>query len=199
MTDGLLPPPYIHPTAVVDEGAELAPGVRVWHFCHLYGGCRIGPGCSIGQNCVVFPAVHLGRNVKVQNNVSLYEGVVCEDDVFLGPSVVFTNVRNPRSAVSRKGQYVPTRVGRGATIGANATVVCGVEIGAHAFIGAGAVVTRDVPPYALMLGTPARQVGWMSEWGHRLHFDGAGAATCPESGARYCLQHHEVSRIPDAA
>lgn len=192
-------PFYVHPTAVVDEGARIADGARVWHFCHLYGGCSIGEDCSIGQNCVIFPGVTLGRNVKVQNNVSLYEGVVCEDDVFLGPSVVFTNVRNPRSTVSRKGQYTSTIVRRGATIGANATIVCGVEIGAHAFIGAGAVVTRDVLPHALVLGNPARQAGWMSSWGHRLYFDETGESTCPESGQRYRLQHHEVFSIPDSA
>ena len=188
---------FIHPTTVVDEGAHIADGVRIWHFCHIYGGCSIGPHCSIGQNCVIFPGVALGRNVKVQNNVSLYEGVTCEDDVFVGPSVVFTNVRNPRSAVSRKGQYTHTLVRRGATIGANATIVCGVEIGAHAFIGAGAVVTHSVPPYALVLGNPARQVGWMSEWGHRLHFGEGGEATCPESGSRYRLHNHQVSLISD--
>lgn len=193
-----LPQPFIHPTAVVDEGACIAASARVWHFCHLYNGCSIGEGCSIGQNCVIFPGVVLGRNVKVQNNVSLYEGVVCEDDVFVGPSVVFTNVRNPRSAISRKGRYMPTLVRRGATIGANATVVCGVEIGAHAFIGAGAVVTRDVPSYALILGNPARQAGWMSEWGHRLHFDERNEAICPESGERYRLERHQVIRIPDS-
>jgi UDP-2-acetamido-3-amino-2,3-dideoxy-glucuronate N-acetyltransferase len=190
---------FVHPTAVVDEGAQIAGGTRIWHFCHIYSGCRIGPDCSVGQNCVIFPGVVLGRNVKVQNNVSLYEGVCCEDDVFLGPSVVFTNVRNPRSAVPRKGLYTKTQVGRGASIGANATVVCGVDIGAHAFIGAGAVVTRDVPPSALVLGNPARHAGWMSQWGHRLHFDKDGEATCPESGMRYRLQQNQVSLIPNDA
>lgn len=192
-----LPQFFVHPTAVVDAGADIADGARIWHFCHIYGGCSIGADCSIGQNCVVFPGVALGRNVKVQNNVSLYEGVTCEDDVFLGPSVVFTNVRNPRSAVGRRGQYTPTYVRRGATIGANATIVCGVEIGAHAFIGAGAVVTHSVLPYALVLGNPARQQGWMSEMGHRLHFSEAGEASCPESGGCYLLQAGHVSRIPD--
>ncbi|RYZ28150.1 MAG: N-acetyltransferase [Sphingobacteriales bacterium] len=162
---------YIHPSAVVDEGAELGAGVRVWHFCHVMTGARIGEDCVLGQNVFVASGVELGRNVHVQNNVSLYEGVTCEDDVFLGPSMVFTNVINPRSALSRKEEYRKTVVRRGATIGANATIVCGNEIGAYAFIGAGAVITKPVPAYALFTGNPARQTGWMSEAGHRLEFD----------------------------
>jgi UDP-2-acetamido-3-amino-2,3-dideoxy-glucuronate N-acetyltransferase len=179
---------YIHPTAIVDEGCSLSPGVKVWHFCHLMGGCRIGEGSSLGQNVFVAKGVVLGKNVKVQNNVSIYEGVVCEDDVFLGPSAVFTNVINPRSAVNRKEEYRSTLVRRGATIGANATIVCGNEIGAYAFIGAGTVVTKPVPPYALVVGNPARQTGWMSEEGHRLQFDGDGKATCSGSGMQYELR-----------
>jgi UDP-2-acetamido-3-amino-2,3-dideoxy-glucuronate N-acetyltransferase len=184
----LYPPSSIHPTAVVDEGARVGAGCRIWHFAHLMPNCTLGEGCSIGQGVFVAAGVQLGRNVKVQNNVSIYEGVTCEDDVFLGPSCVFTNVRNPRSAVVRRGQYSPTLVRRGATIGANATIVCGLTIGEYAFIGAGAVVTHDVPAYALMLGTPARPVGWMSRYGHRLAFDPAtGRARCPESGDDYVL------------
>ena len=186
---------FIHPTAIVDEGAHLSAGVRVWHFCHLMPGCRIGEGCNLGQNVFVASGVVLGRNVKVQNNVSIYEGVVCEDDVFLGPSMVFTNVINPRSAVARKNEYKTTRVRRGATIGANATIVCGIEIGQFAFIGAGAVVTRSVPPYALVTGNPARQRGWMSEQGQKLAFDEQGLARCSESGAQYELKEGMVNKI----
>jgi len=185
---------FIHPTAIVDEGCELESGVKVWHFCHLMKGCRIGKGSSLGQNVFVAPGVVLGANVKVQNNVSLYEGVVCEDDVFLGPSAVFTNVINPRSAVNRKSEYRSTLVRRGASIGANATIVCGNEIGAFAFIGAGTVVTKPVPPYALVVGNPARQMGWMSEEGHRLHFDSEGKATCEGSGAVYSLDAGRVTK-----
>jgi len=185
---------YIHPTAIVDDGCELESGVKVWHFCHLMKGCRIGKGSSLGQNVFVAPGVVLGANVKVQNNVSLYEGVVCEDDVFLGPSAVFTNVINPRSAVNRKSEYRSTLVRRGASIGANATIVCGNEIGTFAFIGAGTVVTKPVPPYALVVGNPARQLGWMSEEGHRLHFDAEGKATCEGSGAVYSLQAGRVTK-----
>ncbi|TCJ14168.1 N-acetyltransferase [Flaviaesturariibacter flavus] len=186
---------FIHPTAIVEAGAVLGEGVRVWHFCHLMPGCELGPGCNIGQNVFIAAGVRLGRNVKVQNNVSLYEGVQCADDVFIGPSAVFTNIRNPRSAVSRKDQYQPTLVGRGATIGANATVVCGNPIGAYAFIGAGSVVTHPVPDHALVLGNPARLAGWVSELGHRLQFNAAGQATCPESGAVYVLSNNQVSRL----
>lgn len=183
---------YVHPTAVVDEGCEIGSGVKIWHFCHIMPGCKIGEACNIGQNCVIFPEVVLGRNVKIQNNVSVYTGVTCDDDVFLGPSCVFTNVINPRSAVNRRGQYSRTHVGNGATIGANATIVCGHDIGAYAFIGAGAVVTKDVPPYALVTGNPARQTGWMSEHGHRLTFKD-GSAQCPESGKTYRLEDGKVS------
>lgn len=176
---------FIHPSAIVDEGAQIGKGTKVWHFCHLMPGSRIGENCSLGQNVFVANGVVLGNNVKIQNNVSLYEGVVCEDDVFLGPSMVFTNITNPRSAVVRKGQYATTHVEQGASIGANATIVCGHRIGAFAFIGAGSVVTKDVPPFALMVGNPARQMGWMSRYGHRLAFDEAGKAICPESGDQY--------------
>lgn len=183
---------FIHPSAIVDEGARIGKGTKVWHFCHLMPGCEIGENCSLGQNVFVANGVVLGRNVKVQNNVSLYEGVVCEDDVFLGPSMVFTNITNPRSAVVRKGQYAVTHVEKGASIGANATVVCGHRIGAHAFIGAGSVVTKDVPAFALMMGNPARQAGWMSRYGHRLAFDAQSKATCPESGEVYVLDKNQV-------
>jgi UDP-2-acetamido-3-amino-2,3-dideoxy-glucuronate N-acetyltransferase len=188
--------PYnAHPSAVIDEGCTIGAGTRIWHFSHIMPGCEIGAGCNIGQNVVVSPGVRLGRNVKVQNNVSLYTGVECEDDVFLGPSCVFTNVINPRSAVARRDQYLRTLVKKGASIGANATIVCGHDIGRYAFIGAGAVVTKEVPDYALVVGNPARQTGWMSEFGHKLRFDGAGEATCPESGQRYQLLNGRVSRI----
>ncbi|RYY40074.1 MAG: N-acetyltransferase [Chitinophagaceae bacterium] len=186
---------FIHPSAIVDEGCQIGAGTKVWHFSHIMGGCIIGEGCNLGQNVVVSPKVVLGRNVRVQNNVSIYEGVLCEDDVFLGPSMVFTNVINPRSAVSRKNEYRQTLVRRGASIGANATIVCGNEIGAFAFIGAGAVVTRPVPAYALVVGNPARHTGWMSEFGHRLHFDASGIAVCPESGERYALQNGAVRKL----
>ena len=184
-----------HPTAVVDEGCTIGAGTRIWHFSHIMPGCTIGEGCNIGQNVVVSPGVTLGRNVKVQNNVSIYTGVECGDDVFLGPSMVFTNVINPRSAVNRRDQYARTRVGRGASIGANATIVCGHDIGEFAFIGAGAVVTKEVPAFALVVGNPARQTGWMSEFGHKLKFDADGMASCPESGQRYQLKDGRVSRI----
>ncbi|MEO1517147.1 MAG: acyltransferase [Bacteroidota bacterium] len=185
---------FAHETAVIDEGCQIGEGTKIWHFSHIMPNCQIGPNCNIGQNVVVSPQVVLGRNVKVQNNVSIYTGVVCEDDVFLGPSMVFTNVTNPRSAVNRRGQYARTHVGKGATIGANATVVCGHDIGAYAFIGAGAVVTKQVPAYALLVGNPARQIGWMSEYGHRLEFDEEGTATCPESGQRYLLENNTVKK-----
>lgn len=185
---------YVHPTAVLDEGCEIGKGTKIWHFSHIMPHCKIGEHCNIGQNVVISPEVVLGKNVKVQNNVSIYTGVTCEDDVFLGPSMVFTNVTNPRSAVNRKNQYAKTVVKRGATIGANATIVCGHDIGEYAFIGAGAVVTKTVPAYALVMGNPARQNGWMSEYGHKLNFK-EGVATCPESKQRYRLQDGVVSKI----
>lgn len=188
---------FIHPTAVVDEGATLGEGTKVWHFSHIMSDAMVGERCNIGQNVVISPGVVLGSNVKIQNNVSLYTGVICDDDVFLGPSCVFTNVVNPRSAVNRRGQYAQTRVGRGASIGANATIVCGHDIGQFAFIGAGAVVTKQVPDYALVVGNPARQMGWMSEFGHKLLFDEQGLANCPESGEAYRLDQGKVSKIPN--
>ncbi len=177
----------IHSSAVVDEGAVVGAGTKVWHFSHIMKDAVLGENCNIGQNVVVSPGVILGNNVKVQNNVSIYTGVICEDDVFLGPSCVFTNVINPRSAVNRRSQYAKTKVGRGATIGANATIVCGNDIGEYAFIGAGAVVTKQVPAYALLVGNPARQIGWMSRFGNRLHFNKEGFAECAESGEQYLL------------
>ncbi len=186
---------FAHETAVIDEGCEIGEGTKIWHFSHIMTGCKIGKNCNIGQNVVVSPEVILGDNVKVQNNVSIYTGVICEDDVFLGPSMVFTNVVNPRSAVVRRGQYVKTLVRKGASIGANATIVCGHEIGSYAFVGAGAVVTKDVPPYALVVGNPARQVGWMSEYGHRLYFDENGIAVCPESSEKYKLENNRVYKL----
>lgn len=186
---------FVHDTAVVDEGAQVGEGTKVWHFSHVMATAIIGEGCNLGQNVFVGDGVKLGKNVKVQNNVSLYEGVECEDDVFLGPSMVFTNITNPRSAVVRKGKYERTLVMKGATIGANATVVCGVTIGSFAFIGAGAVINRNVMPYALMVGNPARQIGWMSEYGQRLKFDEAGKAICPESNETYQLVGNQVNRI----
>lgn len=180
---------YAHPTAILDAGCRVGAGSRIWHFCHLSAGCELGENCSLGQNVFVAGRVRLGRNVKVQNNVSLYDGVVCADDVFIGPSAVFTNVKNPRSAVPRRGEghYQPTVLARGVSIGANATLVCGVRLGEFAFVGAGAVVTKDAPAYALLLGNPARQAGWISRAGHRLRFDGQGRATCSESGETYQL------------
>ncbi|MBS1594310.1 MAG: N-acetyltransferase [Bacteroidetes bacterium] len=186
---------YAHETAIIDEGCTIGEGTRIWHFSHIMPGCTLGRGCNIGQNVVVSPDVVLGNNVKVQNNVSIYTGVTCEDDVFLGPSCVFTNVTNPRSGVNRRGQYAKTHVGKGASIGANATIVCGHDIGQYAFIGAGAVVTKTVPAYALLVGNPARQLGWMSEYGHRLNFDAAGKATCEESGQVYELKDGAVRRV----
>lgn len=185
---------FAHPTAVIDENCQIGEGTRIWHFTHIMSSCSIGKDCNIGQNVFVASGVILGNNVKIQNNVSLYKGVVCEDDVFLGPSMVFTNVINPRSAVDRKNEYRETIVGRGATIGANATIVCGHRIGRYAFIGAGAVVTHDVPDYALMMGNPARQSGWVSEYGHTLLFDDEGVAVCPESGQLYLLNDNAVKR-----
>ena len=186
---------FAHETAIIDEGCRIGAGTKIWHFSHIMSNCVIGERCNIGQNVVISPEVVLGNNVKIQNNVSVYTGVTCEDDVFLGPSMVFTNVTNPRSAVNRRNQYAKTHVGKGATIGANATVVCGHDIGAYAFIGAGAVVTKTIPPYALVVGNPSRQIGWMSEYGHRLHFDAAGHATCPESGEHYQLKDGKVTKI----
>lgn len=190
-------PYYQHESAFVDEGCVIGAGTKIWHFSHIMPGCRIGNNCNIGQNVVISPEVVLGNNVKVQNNVSIYTGVTCEDDVFLGPSMVFTNVINPRSAVNRRNQYAQTRVGKGATIGANATIVCGHDIGEYAFIGAGAVVTKTVPAYALLVGNPARQIGWMSEYGHRLAFNTYNKAVCPESAQEYLLDKatNSVSRV----
>lgn len=186
---------FAHETAVIEEGCAIGNGTKIWHFSHIMSGCKIGKNCNIGQNVVVSPEVVLGDNVKVQNNVSIYTGVTCEDDVFLGPSMVFTNVINPRSAVNRRGQYSRTLVKKGSSIGANATIVCGHDIGKYAFIGAGAVVTKEVPDYALVVGNPARQTGWMSEFGHKLEFDKNGRATCPESGEKYVLADKQVSKI----
>lgn len=186
---------YAHPTAVIDEGCEIGVGTKIWHFSHIMPNCKIGAQCNIGQNVVISPEVVLGRNVKVQNNVSIYTGVTCEDDVFLGPSMVFTNVINPRSAINRKSEYAKTIVKKGATIGANATIVCGHDIGAYAFIGAGAVVTKHVPDYALVIGNPARQTGWMSEYGHKLKFNSQGFAECPESKEQYQLQNGAVKKL----
>ena len=186
---------FAHETAVIDAGCKIGTGTKVWHFSHIMPNCTIGENCNIGQNVVVSPDVILGNNVKVQNNVSIYTGVICEDDVFLGPSMVFTNVMNPRSAVIRRDQYLETKVGIGASIGANATIVCGNPIGKYAFIGAGAVVTKEVKAYALLVGNPAKQIGWMSEFGHRLNFDQAGLANCPESGDQYKLEDNRVNKI----
>ena len=186
---------FAHSTAVIDEGCEIGVGTKIWHFSHVMPNCRIGDNCNIGQNVVISPEVVLGKNVKVQNNVSIYTGVVCEDDVFLGPSMVFTNVTNPRSAVNRKNQYAKTVVKKGASIGANATIICGHDIGEYAFIGAGAVVTKNVPNYALVIGNPAKQTGWMSEYGHKLNFDKKGEAVCPESGEKYLLKEGKVKKI----
>jgi UDP-2-acetamido-3-amino-2,3-dideoxy-glucuronate N-acetyltransferase len=186
---------YAHETAVIDEGCEIGEGSKIWHFSHVMPNCKIGLKCNIGQNVVISPEVILGNNVKVQNNVSIYSGVICEDDVFLGPSMVFTNVTNPRSGVNRRGQYSKTTVKRGASIGANATIVCGHDIGEFAFIGAGAVVTKNVLPYALLVGNPARQIGWMSEYGHRLEFNSEGFAICPESKSKYQLIKNKVVKL----
>ena len=188
---------FVHETAIIDEGATIGKGTKIWHFSHIMSNCQIGENCNIGQNVVISPEVILGNQVKVQNNVSVYTGVTCDDDVFLGPSCVFTNVTNPRSAVNRKNQYAKTHVGKGATIGANATIVCGHDIGAYAFIGAGAVVTKTVPAYALLVGNPAKQIGWMSEYGHRLYFDEKGVAECTESKQRYRLQNEIIKKIKE--
>jgi UDP-2-acetamido-3-amino-2,3-dideoxy-glucuronate N-acetyltransferase len=186
---------FAHETAVIDEGCNIGKGTKIWHFSHIMNGCEIGENCNIGQNVVVSPQVKLGKNVKVQNNISIYTGVICEDDVFLGPSMVFTNIINPRSAVNRKNQYIVTHVEKGATIGANSTIVCGNRIGRFSFIGAGAVITKEVRPYALVVGNPARQTGWMSEFGHKLSFGADGIAVCPESGEKYRLENGSVSKI----
>lgn len=188
-------PYFAHPTAVIDEGCEIGAGTKIWHFSHVMANCRIGENCNLGQNVVVSPEVVLGNNVKVQNNVSIYTGVICEDDVFLGPSMVFTNVINPRSAVNRRGQYAKTTVRYGASIGANATIVCGHDIGRFAFIGAGAVVTKHVGDYELYIGNPARHAGWMSEFGHKLSFDSKGIATCAESNETYRLKDGIVNKL----
>lgn len=186
---------YAHPTAVIDEGCEIGAGTKIWHFSHVMSNCRIGKDCNLGQNVVISPDVILGNNVKVQNNVSIYTGVICEDEVFLGPSMVFTNVINPRSAINRRGQYAKTTVKRGATIGANATIVCGHDIGRYAFIGAGAVVTKNVADYELVIGNPARHGGWMSEYGHKLSFNKDGIAVCSESQEHYKLDNGKVTKI----
>ncbi|MGE5395365.1 MAG: acyltransferase [Candidatus Saccharibacteria bacterium] len=183
---------FAHETAVIDEGCIIGQDTKIWHFSHIMKGCIIGEQCSVGQNVVISPEVVIGNRVKIQNNVSVYTGVVCEDDVFLGPSCVFTNVINPRSAIVRKNEYRPTIVQKGATIGANATIVCGITIGRYAFIGAGAVVTKNIPDYALVMGNPARQTGWMSEYGHKLKFNAQGKALCPESKEEYVLEEGKV-------
>jgi UDP-2-acetamido-3-amino-2,3-dideoxy-glucuronate N-acetyltransferase len=186
---------YAHETAIVDEGCSIGNETRIWHFSHVMSNCTLGEKCNIGQNVVISPGVILGNNVKAQNNVSIYTGVTCDDDVFLGPSMVFTNVINPRSAINRRDQYAKTHVGKGASIGANATIVCGHDIGEYAFIGAGAVVTKNVPAFALVVGNPARQVGWVGEYGHRLTFNEKGIAVCPESQQEYKLENNTVNRI----
>ncbi|NOY51087.1 MAG: N-acetyltransferase [Chlorobi bacterium] len=186
---------FAHETAVIDENCKIAGGVKIWHFSHIMSNCKIGENCNIGQNVVISPEVVLGRNVKIQNNVSVYTGVICEDDVFLGPSMVFTNVNNPRSAVKRRGSYTKTIVRRGASIGANATIVCGHNIGEFAFIGAGAVITKEVKPYALVVGNPAKQIGWMSEYGQRLEFDENNIALCTESEEKYLLKDGKVRKL----
>jgi len=186
---------FKHETAIIDEGSQIGAGTKIWHFSHIMPNCRIGRNCNIGQNVYVSSHVELGNNVKVQNNVSIYAGVICEDDVFLGPSMVFTNIINPRSAINRSKQFVKTRLGKGATIGANATLICGNNIGKYAFVGAGAVVSKPVPDYALVIGNPAKLLGWMSEYGHRLHFNSEGIAICPESNQEYSFKNGKVTRI----
>jgi len=187
---------FAHPSAIIDAGCEIGEGTKIWHFSHIMPNCKLGKNCNIGQNVVISPEVILGNNVKAQNNISIYTGVTCDDDVFLGPSMVFTNVINPRSAIIRKHEYAKTHVGKGASIGANATIVCGHDIGKFAFIGAGAVVTKQVPDYALVVGNPAKQIGWMSEFGHRLEFNKEGIAVCKESGQKYKLENKNVVRVP---
>jgi UDP-2-acetamido-3-amino-2,3-dideoxy-glucuronate N-acetyltransferase len=186
---------FAHETAVIDEGCQIGKGTKIWHFSHIMSNCIIGEKCNIGQNVVISPEVVLGRNVKVQNNVSIYTGVICEDDVFLGPSMVFTNINNPRSAIVRKDKYVKTVIEKGATIGANATIICGKNIGRYAFVGAGAVVTKDVKPYSLVVGNPAKHIGWMSEYGHRLDFNEEQIAICPESKEKYQLKNGVIIKI----
>ena len=186
---------FAHETAIIDDGCKIGKGTKIWHFSHIMSGSEIGENCNIGQNVVISPGVKLGKNVKVQNNVSIYTGVICEDDVFLGPSMVFTNIIYPRSAIIRKDSYSATLVEKGASIGANSTIVCGNKIGTYSFIGAGAVVTKEVKPYALVIGNPARQTGWMSEYGHKLRFDSDGIASCPESREKYRITDGEVSKI----
>ena len=186
---------FSHESAIIDKGARIGRGTKIWHFCHVMGKSVLGEHCNLGQNVFVADEVVLGNNVKVQNNVSIYSGVVCEDDVFLGPSMVFTNIKNPRSAVVRKGEYDKTLVKKGASIGANATIICGNDIGRFSFIAAGSVITREVPDYALMIGCPAQQKGWMSEYGHRLEFDDMGTAVCPESGEQYELKNNQIRKI----
>ena len=183
---------FVHDSAIIDTGCQIGEGTKIWHFTHLMSGCQVGRNCTIGQNVFIGPDVLIGNNCKIQNNVSLYTGVICEDDVFLGPSMVFTNIKNPRSSVSRRDQYVETKIKRGASIGANATIICGHTLGEHAFIGAGAVVTKDVAPYALVVGNPARQIGWVSRYGHRLEFNDDNYANCPESGEAYELKNNQV-------
>ena len=191
-----IPPKYFaHESALIDEGCSIGDGTKIWHFSHIMNNCTIGEGCNIGQNVVVSPQVVLGKNVKVQNNVSIYTGVTCEDDVFLGPSMVFTNVINPRSAINRKDEYKQTIVKKGATIGANATIVCGHNIGEYALVGAGAVVTKEIKAFALVVGNPAKQIGWVSEYGHRLTFDEKGIATCIESNEQYQLTDNNIDKI----
>ena len=186
---------FAHESAIIDDGCHIENGVKIWHFSHIMTNCKIGQNCNIGQNCVISPDVILGQNVKIQNNVSIYTGVTCEDDVFLGPSMVFTNVINPRSAINRRGEYSKTIVRKGVSIGANATIVCGNNIGEYAFIGAGAVVTKEVPPYALLVGNPAKQIGWISEYGHKLNFNEDGIAYCQESKQQYTLSENSVKKI----
>ena len=188
---------FAHETAVIDQDCTIGEGTKIWHFSHIMTNCIIGSQCSIGQNVVISPEVRIGNRVKIQNNVSVYTGVICEDEVFIGPSAVFTNVINPRSAIVRKDQYKPTLVQKGATIGANSTIVCGITIGKYAFVGAGAVVTRNIPDYALVVGNPARQTGWMSEYGHKLKFDPQGIAACPESQEKYKLENGKVLKLDD--
>jgi UDP-2-acetamido-3-amino-2,3-dideoxy-glucuronate N-acetyltransferase len=186
---------FAHETAVIDDGCVIGEGTKIWHFCHIMSNSTLGKNCNVGQNCVISPQVVLGNNVKVQNNVSIYTGVVCEDDVFLGPSMVFTNVMNPRSAINRRDQYTKTTVRKGVSIGANATIVCGNDLGKYCFIGAGAVITKEVKDYALMVGNPAKQLGWMSEFGHRLTFNEEHIAICPESKEKYKLENNQVIKI----